>query len=87
MNRNALYSTNASLYGDTNTTQQQQPTQQQPTQQQPTQQQPTQQQPTQHGVIRPPIRNAYDSQQLYDDAVQIGINFAITHSIPYIDHY
>jgi hypothetical protein len=81
MNRNALYSTNASLYGDTNTTQQQQ----QPTQQQPTQQQ--EQQPTQHSVIRPPIRNAYDSQQLYDDAVQIGINFAITHSIPYIDHY
>jgi len=38
-------------------------------------------------VIRPPIRAAYDSQQKYDQAVQIGIEFAQQKNLPYIDHY
>lgn len=38
-------------------------------------------------VIRPPIREAYDSQQKYDHAVQIGIEFANEKRLQYIDHY
>lgn len=38
-------------------------------------------------VIRPPIRAAYDSQQKYDQAVQIGIEFAQQKNLSYIDHY
>ena len=38
-------------------------------------------------VIRPPIRAAYDTQQKYDEAVQIGINYARKYDIEYIDHY
>jgi len=38
-------------------------------------------------VIRPPIRAAYDTQQKYDQAVQIGIEFAQQKNLPYIDHY
>jgi hypothetical protein len=38
-------------------------------------------------VIRPPIRAAYDTQQKYDQAVQIGIEFAQQKNLPYINHY
>jgi len=38
-------------------------------------------------VIRPPIRAGYDTQQKYDQAVQIGIEFAQQKNLPYIDHY
>jgi len=41
----------------------------------------------QPGVIRPPIREAFDTQQEYDRAVQIGINYARQNNIQYIDHY
>ena len=73
MNRTPLYSTNATLYGDTTTTNPPPPTN-------------LNSQPT-DSVIRPPIRNAYDTQKQYDDAVQIGINFANEKNIQYIDHY
>lgn len=38
-------------------------------------------------VIRPPIRQAYDSQDAYDTAVLQGMVFAKEHDIPYINHY
>lgn len=38
-------------------------------------------------VIRPPVRAAYYSQQEYEQAVQIGINYARQENIEYIDHY
>ena len=41
----------------------------------------------QPGVIRPPIRNAYETQQDFERAVQIGINYSRQHNIQYIDHY
>ena len=41
----------------------------------------------QPAVIRPPIRQAYDSQEEYDQAVQNGINYARENNIEYIDHY
>ena len=41
----------------------------------------------QPSVIRPPIRAAYDSQQKYNHAVQIGIDYALQKNITYIDHY
>jgi hypothetical protein len=41
----------------------------------------------QPSVIRPPIREAYYSQQEYEQAVQIGINYARQENIEYIDHY
>jgi hypothetical protein len=41
----------------------------------------------QPAVIRPPIREAYYSQQDYEQAVQIGINYARQENIEYINHY
>jgi hypothetical protein len=41
----------------------------------------------QPAVIRPPLRRAYNSQEEYEQAVQIGINYANQHNIEYIDHY
>ena len=41
----------------------------------------------QPGVIRPPIRNAYNTQEEYNQAVQNGINYARKENIEYIDHY
>jgi len=41
----------------------------------------------QPAVIRHPIRAAYYSQQEYQQAVQIGINYARQENIKYIDHY
>jgi hypothetical protein len=41
----------------------------------------------QEQVIRPPIREAYDKQELYDYALQKGIKFAQENKIPYIDNY
>jgi len=41
----------------------------------------------QPAVIRPPIRAAYYSQQEYEQAVQIGINYAHQENIEYINHY
>ena len=38
-------------------------------------------------VIRPPIRDAYDTKKKFDEAVQMGIEYARNHKIPYIDHY
>ena len=38
-------------------------------------------------VIRPPVRAAYDTQQKYDQSVQIGIDFAREKRLQYIDHY
>lgn len=39
------------------------------------------------GVIRPPIRNAYDSQYEYELAVQTGINYARENGIEYLNYY
>lgn len=38
------------------------------------------------GVIRPPIRNAYDTQYEYEIAVQNGINYALENGIEYVDN-
>lgn len=38
-------------------------------------------------VIRPPIRGAYYTEEEYEKAVQIGINYARENNIQYIDHY
>ena len=38
-------------------------------------------------VIRPPIRGAYYTEEEYEKAVQIGINYARENNIEYIDHY
>lgn len=73
MNR-SIYATNSSFYNqDFQPEDRQQPLQPEDRQQ--------------PGVIRPPIRNAYESQQEYERAVQIGINYARQHNIQYIDHY
>lgn len=44
-------------------------------------------QPHQDQVIRPPLREAYDSQKNYDHAVRMGISYAQQNNIPYIDNY
>lgn len=38
-------------------------------------------------VIRPPIRNSYDSQYEYELAVQTGINYALQNGIEYLNYY
>jgi hypothetical protein len=38
-------------------------------------------------VIRPPIREAYDTQKEYDYAVRLGVSHAQQNNIPYIDNY
>jgi hypothetical protein len=38
------------------------------------------------GVIRPPIRNAYYSQNEYEIAVQNGIQYALKNGIQYLNH-
>jgi hypothetical protein len=38
-------------------------------------------------VIRPPIREAYHSQEAYENAVLQGILYAKEHNIQYINHY
>jgi hypothetical protein len=43
--------------------------------------------PVNKGVIRPPIRAAYDSETAYIEAVNIGIAYAAKHDIEYVDHY
>ena len=43
--------------------------------------------PVNTGVIRPPIRAAYDSETAYIEAVNNGIAYAAKHDIEYIDHY
>lgn len=43
--------------------------------------------PVNKGVIRPPIRAAYDSETAYIEAVNIGIAYAAKHDIGYINHY
>ncbi len=43
--------------------------------------------PVNKGVIRPPIRAAYDSETAYIEAVNNGIAYAAKHDIEYIDHY
>ena len=40
----------------------------------------------QPAVIRPPIRNAYNSEYEYNEAVKVGISFAIENNLQYI-HY
>lgn len=74
MNR-SIYATNSSFYNQDN---------RQPEDRQPEDRQPEDRQP---GVIRPPIRQAYDTQQEYDRAVLIGINYARQNNIQYIDHH
>ena len=43
-----------------------------------------QQQPS---VIRPPIRNAYNTEFEYQEAVSIGIKYALDNNIQYINKY
>ena len=38
-------------------------------------------------VIRPPIRQAYESQEAYEAAKKQGILFAQDNNITYINHY
>jgi hypothetical protein len=45
------------------------------------------QQPREGQVIRPPLRDAYDSQKQYDEAHQQGMIYAKENYIPYIDNY
>jgi len=37
-------------------------------------------------VIRPPIRNAYFSEYEYNEAVKLGISYAIQNNLQYISH-
>ena len=41
----------------------------------------------QPSVIRPPIRDAYNTEEEYEQAVQIGINYARENNIQYIGYY
>jgi hypothetical protein len=41
----------------------------------------------QPGVIRPPIRSAYSSEGEYEEAVKIGIEYAVNNNLEYINHY
>jgi hypothetical protein len=41
----------------------------------------------QPSVIRPPIRDAYKTEEEYEQAVQIGINYARENNIQYIGYY
>lgn len=41
----------------------------------------------QPGVIRPPIRSAYHSEGEYEEAVKIGIEYAVNNNLEYINHY
>jgi hypothetical protein len=43
--------------------------------------------PMEEAVIRPPIRQAYNSQEEYDRAKLQGIMFAEEKKILYINHY
>jgi hypothetical protein len=47
----------------------------------------TEQPPQGQQVIRPPIREAYDTQKEYDYAVRLGVSHAQQNNIPYIDNY
>jgi hypothetical protein len=73
MNRTPLYATNSTLNNNNNNTDGS-----------PIQQNNAALAPA---VIRPPIREAYDTQQKYDQAVQTGIDFAREKRLQYIDHY
>lgn len=44
-------------------------------------------QPMEGQVIRPPLREAYNTQKEYDYAVRLGIAHAQQNNIPYIDNY
>jgi hypothetical protein len=40
----------------------------------------------QSSVIRPPIRNAYNTEFEFQEAVSIGIKYALDNNIKYINH-
>ncbi len=84
MNR-SMYATNSSFYNQDNL----QPEDRQPEDRQPEDRQPEDRQAGfgSPGVIRPPIREAYDTQQEYERAVVIGRNYAHQHNIQYIGNY
>jgi len=41
----------------------------------------------QSAVIRTPIKNAYNSEYEYNEAVKLGITYAIENNLQYINHY
>lgn len=41
----------------------------------------------QPGVIRPPIQKAYSSEVEYQEAIKIGMEYAVNNNLEYINHY
>jgi hypothetical protein len=42
---------------------------------------------TASGVIRPPIRTAYESETAYVEALKIGMMYASKYGLEYVNHY